>query len=249
MTTTQNSPVSPERITEPSAADLASPKAVTLLQRVILPQPGDPVKVRSLYVDETGTKRVRSRTHDDATIAAGSEISFATYFNAFPASYWRRWTVLSTVVLSMRVSGPGRVDVYRSKADGSIIHVTGTTTTGEDRTLEFELDLTPFEDGGWYWFDVSADDSPVTVHQAAWWAPQAPVREARLSIGICTYNRPDDCVSALSALAGDPVVSELISRVIVADQGSKKVRDADGFATASQALGERLLLVEQGNLG
>src|SRR3954464_13860060 len=200
MTTTQN-PVSPELASEPSAADLASGKAVTLLQRVILPRPGDPLKVRSLYVDEQGAKRVKSSSRSDASVAAGNEVSFATYFNAFPASYWRRWTVLPSVVLSMRVSGPGRVDVYRSKADGSIIHVTGTTTTGEDRTLEFELDLTPFEDGGWYWFDVSADDSPVTVHQAAWWAPQAPVREARLSIGICTYNRPDDCVSALSALA------------------------------------------------
>ncbi|WP_369132684.1 glycosyltransferase [Modestobacter sp. I12A-02662] len=248
MTTTQN-PVSPERVSEPSAADLASGKAVTLLQRVILPRPGDPLKVRSLYVDETESRRVKSSSRSDATIAAGNEVSFATYFNAFPASYWRRWTVLPAVILGMRVSGPGRVDVYRSKADGSIIHVTGTTTTGEDRTLEFELDLTPFEDGGWYWFDVSADDAPVTVHQASWWAPQPPVQEARLSIGICTYNRPDDCVSALSALAGDPVVSELISRVIVADQGTRKVRDAGGFAAASQALGDRLLLVEQGNLG
>jgi galactofuranosylgalactofuranosylrhamnosyl-N-acetylglucosaminyl-diphospho-decaprenol beta-1,5/1,6-galactofuranosyltransferase len=248
MTTTQHT-VSPERVNEPSADDLASGKAVTLLQRVILPRPGDPLKVRSLYVDEENARRVKSGTRADATVAAGNEVSFATYFNAFPASYWRRWTVLRTVVLSMRVSGPGRVDVYRSKADGSIIHVTGTTTTGEDRTLEFELDLTPFEDGGWYWFDVSADDAPVTVHQASWWAPQAPAQEARLSIGICTYNRPDDCVSALSALAGDPVVAGLISRVIVADQGNKKVRDAAGFAAASEALGDRLLLVEQPNLG
>jgi galactofuranosylgalactofuranosylrhamnosyl-N-acetylglucosaminyl-diphospho-decaprenol beta-1,5/1,6-galactofuranosyltransferase len=248
MTTTHQT-VSPERVSEPTAADLASGKAVTLLQRVILPRPGDPLKVRSLYVDENREHRVKSATRADATVAAGSEVSFATYFNAFPASYWRRWTVLSTVVLSMRMSGPGRVDVYRSKADGSIIHVTGTTTTGADRALEFELDLTPFEDGGWYWFDVTADDSAVTVHEASWSAAQAPAQDARLSIGICTFNRPDDCVSALSALAGDPVVAGLISRVIVADQGNKKVRDAAGFATASEALGDRLLLVEQPNLG
>src|SRR3954453_8867392 len=200
--TTTHSPVSPERISEPSAAHLASGKAVTLLQRVIMPRPGDPLKVRSLYVDESNTKRVKSASRSDATVAAGNEVSFATYFNAFPASYWRRWTVLPSVVLSMRVSGPGRVDVYRSKADGSIIHVTGATTTGEDRSLEFELDLTPFGDGGWYWFDVTADAAPVTVTRAAWSAPQAPVNQTRLSIGICTYNRPDDCVAALGALAG-----------------------------------------------
>jgi galactofuranosylgalactofuranosylrhamnosyl-N-acetylglucosaminyl-diphospho-decaprenol beta-1,5/1,6-galactofuranosyltransferase len=138
MTTTQDSPVSPERVSDPAAEDLATAKAVTLLQRVILPRPGDPMKVRSLYVDEDGTsKRVKSRTRSDATVAAGDEVSFATYFNAFPASYWRRWTVLRTVVLALRVSGPGRVDVYRSKADGSVIHATGATFSGEDQRLEF----------------------------------------------------------------------------------------------------------------
>jgi galactofuranosylgalactofuranosylrhamnosyl-N-acetylglucosaminyl-diphospho-decaprenol beta-1,5/1,6-galactofuranosyltransferase len=109
--TTTDSPVYPERVSEPSAADLASEKAVTLLQRVILPRPGDPLKVRSLYVDEERAKRVKSATRAEATVAAGNEVSFATYFNAFPASYWRRWTVLRSVILGLDVSGPGRIDV------------------------------------------------------------------------------------------------------------------------------------------
>ncbi|SDX49290.1 galactofuranosylgalactofuranosylrhamnosyl-N-acetylglucosaminyl-diphospho-decaprenol beta-1,5/1,6-galactofuranosyltransferase [Modestobacter sp. DSM 44400] len=247
--TTTDSAVSPERVSEPSAADLSSQKAVTLLQRVILPRPGDPLKVRSLYVDEERAKRVKSASRSEATVAAGNEVSFATYFNAFPASYWRRWTVLPTVILGLDVSGPGRIDVYRSKADGSVIHVTGVATSGERRRLEFDLDLTPFEDGGWYWFDVTADDGTFTLHQGAWSAPLAPSDETRLSIGICTFNRPDDCVAALQALADDPVVVELINRVVVADQGNKKVRDATGFAAAAAALGDRMLLVEQPNLG
>jgi galactofuranosylgalactofuranosylrhamnosyl-N-acetylglucosaminyl-diphospho-decaprenol beta-1,5/1,6-galactofuranosyltransferase len=245
-----DSHISPERVSDPTAEDLATGKAVTLLQRVIMPRPGDPLKVRSLYVDEDHTsKRVKSRTRTDASVAAGDEVSFATYFNAFPASYWRRWTTLPGVVLAMQVSGSGRIDVYRSKADGAIIHVTGATFVGEDRSFEFELDLTPFEDGGWYWFDVTADEEPVVVREAAWYAPQQPAQQARLSIGICTYNRPADCVAALTALADDPVVDKQISHVIVADQGTKKVREAAGFSDASASLGDRLRLVEQGNLG
>ncbi|WP_448615677.1 glycosyltransferase [Modestobacter sp. URMC 112] len=247
--TTTDSPVSPDLVSEPSLSDLSGHKAVTLLQRVILPRPGDPLKVRSLYVDETRTKRVKSANRTEATVAAGNEVSFASYFNAFPASYWRRWTVLKNVVLAMEVSGPGRVDVYRSKADGSIIHVTGATTTGARRPLEFELDLTPFEDGGWYWFDATADDGPFTIHHAAWSAPVPPLQEARLSIGICTFNRPDDCVAALTALADDPVVAALITKVIVADQGNRKVTAAGGYAAAAGSLGDKLLLVEQPNLG
>ena len=248
MTTTQSS-VSPDQVSEPSADDLAAGKAVTLLQRVLLPRPGDPRKVRALYVDESSLGQAKAHGRFEATIPDGDEVSFATYFNAFPASYWRRWTVLSSVVLGLRVSGRGRVDIYRSKADGSIIHVTGTTTTGGDRELEFELDLTPFEDGGWYWFDVTADDEAFTIHEAAWSAPQAPIEDASLTIGICTFNRPDDCVAALTALANDAVVRGLVSKVIVADQGDKKVRDAAGFPSVAAVLGDQLHLVEQPNLG
>ncbi|HEV7189305.1 MAG TPA: glycosyltransferase [Blastococcus sp.] len=247
MTTT--SAVSPEPVSEPTPRDLASTTAVTLLQRVLLPRSGDPMKVRALYVDEAESKRVRSRDRVEAAIAAGTEASFATYFNAFPASYWRRWTVLKSVVLSMRASGPGRVDVYRSKADGSIIHVTGVTTRGDNQALEFNLDLTPFEDGGWYWFDATADDAPLVLHEAAWWSAEAPAQEARLSVGICTFNRPTDCVAALQELAGDEVVRNLVSHVIVADQGNKKVRDIESFAETERALEGRLMLVEQPNLG
>jgi galactofuranosylgalactofuranosylrhamnosyl-N-acetylglucosaminyl-diphospho-decaprenol beta-1,5/1,6-galactofuranosyltransferase len=247
--TTMDTPVSPERVQEPSADDLAPQRAVTLLQRVIVPRPGDPRKVRALYVDESRNRRTAARNRTEATVPTGSEVSFATYFNAFPASYWRRWSVLKDVVLRLEVSGPGRIDVYRSKADGSIIHVTGAQSTGAQRTLEFELELTPFEDGGWYWFDATADDAPLTIHRAGWWAPQAPTQDTKLSIGICTFNRPDDCVGALSAIADDELIRDLVSTVIVADQGNKKVRDAAGFDAASEALGGRLRLVEQPNLG
>jgi galactofuranosylgalactofuranosylrhamnosyl-N-acetylglucosaminyl-diphospho-decaprenol beta-1,5/1,6-galactofuranosyltransferase len=249
MTMTTNEPVSPELVSDPTLAELASGKAVAQLQRVILPRVGDPLKVRSLYVDESRDKRVKANDRSSARIAAGTEVSFGTYFNAFPASYWRRWTVLDHVVLGLRVSGPGRIDVYRSKADGSIIHVTGTTTIGDDRSLELELELAPFEDGGWYWFDLTADEDDLVLHDAAWCAAEPPAQDARLSIGICTYNRPTDCVAALTALADDPVVDKLVSKVFVTDQGTKRVRDAGGFAAVQAALGDRLSVVEQANLG
>ena len=68
--TTTSEPVSPERVSEPTAADLASGKAVTLLQRVIMPRPGDPLKVRSLYLDEPKAKRGKSTTRSSPETAA-----------------------------------------------------------------------------------------------------------------------------------------------------------------------------------
>src|SRR3712207_6373054 len=174
MTTTApqvaDAPVNPDTVSEPADTDLTPDKAVTLVQRVLMPRPADPLKVRSLYLDEeNATTRVVQDGRHSGVIAAGSEVSFATYFNAFPASYWRRWSMLGSIVLRVTVSGPCRVDVHRSKADGESMHVTGVSHQGDgERTLELELDLAPFIDGGWYWFDVTAE-SETRVREAGWY--------------------------------------------------------------------------------
>jgi len=98
-------------------------RAVSLLSRVILPRPGEPLDVRKLYIEEseTNARRSHAASRTDLQIAAESEVSFATYFNAFPASYWRRWSTLESVVLRVELTGAARVDVYRSKDTGASI--------------------------------------------------------------------------------------------------------------------------------
>jgi galactofuranosylgalactofuranosylrhamnosyl-N-acetylglucosaminyl-diphospho-decaprenol beta-1,5/1,6-galactofuranosyltransferase len=233
---------------DPREEELAPGRAVQLLQRVLMPRSGDQRKVRSLYLDESNSGRTRFDGRFAAALDAGSELSFATYFNAFPASYWQRWSVLRSVVLRLTVSGDCRIDVYRSKADGESMHVTGTLHEGGERTLEFELDLQSFVDGGWYWFDVTTD-GPTTVRDAGWYAPEAAPEPTRLAVGICTYNRPVDAVAALESLSEDDTVRELLELVVVADQGNQHVRDAERFPLVRERLGDRLRIVEQPNLG
>ncbi|HEY1971901.1 MAG TPA: glycosyltransferase, partial [Pseudonocardia sp.] len=230
----------------------------SLLQRVILPRTGDPLDVRALYLDEDkgNRKRAQADSRTQLRIPAQSEISFASYFNAFPASYWRRWTSLESVELRLAVDAPCRIDLYRSKADGTQIHVRGTVLGEQDGAAgsdvhqeRFSLDLGPFEDGGWYWFDLTTGDEPVTLLEASWYAPVDAPGRASVAIGITTFNRPDDCAAALGALGEDPLVLAAIAAVNVADQGNRKTRDADGFAEAAAALGDRLHIHDQPNLG
>jgi galactofuranosylgalactofuranosylrhamnosyl-N-acetylglucosaminyl-diphospho-decaprenol beta-1,5/1,6-galactofuranosyltransferase len=242
-------PTRPDPVSEPAAEDLLPGKAVELLQRVLMPRPADQIKVRTLYLDEANSGRAKWRSRYSVELAAGWEVSFATYFNAFPASYWRRWSVLDSVILRVTVSGACRVDVHRSKANGESMHVTGAMHEGDgEQTLEFDLDLAPFGDGGWYWFDVTTDETTV-VRDAGWYAPQAPAQQPRLAVGMCTYNRPVDAVAALSALVDDEVVRDELSLVVVADQGNDHVRDATHYADVADALGSRLRIIEQPNLG
>jgi len=236
------------------ALDAGPTRAVSLLSRVILPRPGEPLDVRKLYIEEstTNARRAHAPTRTTLEIGTESEVSFATYFNAFPASYWRRWSILESVVLRVELVGSARVDVYRSKATGARITVGGSAVSsgdsGKPAVAEFEIGIDPFEDGGWIWFDITTN-SPVTVHSAGWYAPQAAPGRANVAVGIPTFNRPADCVSALAALTSDPLVDEVVSAVIVTDQGTKKAKDHPGFAEAAAALGNRLSVHDQPNLG
>ncbi|MGJ0118472.1 glycosyltransferase [Williamsia sp. MIQD14] len=231
--------------------------ATTLLQRVIFPRRGEPLDVRALYLveSENNARRAHAPTRTSVALGADSEVSFETYFNAFAASYWRRWSILGSVVLRVEVVGTCRVDVYRSKSDGARIGIGGDLVPLDPETgtgvIEFTLDLGPFEDGGWIWFDVTTDTDAEIV-AAAWYAPiDAPGGDdtRRVTIGIPTFNRPADAVAALAALTSDPLVDEVIDAVMMPDQGTKPVREEDGFDSAAAALGDRLRMFKQGNLG
>lgn len=240
----------------PSGALEAGPsRAVSPLARIILPRPGEPLDVRKLYIEEseTNARRAHAPTRTTLEIGAESEVSFATYFNAFPASYWRRWSTLESVVLRVELTGSARVDVYRSKSTGARITVGGAPVHSEEGSAEpavceFEIELTPFEDGGWIWFDITTD-AQCTLHHAAWYAPVPAPGRANVAVGIPTFNRPSDAVNALAALTSDPLVDEVIGAVIVSDQGTSKAKDHPGFDEAAAALGNRLTIHNQPNLG
>ncbi|WP_406235224.1 glycosyltransferase [Nocardia sp. NBC_01009] len=229
-------------------------RAKSLLQRIILPRPGEPLDVRTLYVEESATnaRRAHAATRTSLSVGAESEVSFCTYFNALPASYWRRWSILESVVLRLELAGHGRVDVYRSKADGSRIHVQGkefaVAPGTESVHVEFETDLGPFEDGGWIWFDITTDTA-VTLLAGGWYAPIEAPGDGSIAVGMPTFNRPTDAVKTLGALGSDPLVLEKIKAVIIPDQGTRKVVDEPGFTEAAAVLGDRLAIYNQPNLG
>ena len=148
-------------------------------------------------------------------------MSFSTYFNAFPASYWRRWSILQSVVLRAELTGTGRVDVYRRKATGARIFIEGRPFHHDDdgpavarvrnrpRAVRGRrLDLVRHH-----------QRHAGHLHDAGWYAPAPAPGTANIAVGMPTFNRPDDCVDTLRALTSDPLVDKVIGAVIVPDQG------------------------------
>ena len=186
-----------------------------------------------------------------AVITEGCRVSFATYFNAFPASYWRRWTTVSSVTLRVRLAGESTLVLYRSTARGHCHPIeTINIRSDEPVTIERTLPLTPFIDGGWYWFDVVAGPRGTALIEAEWAVPADAGRApGRLSIGITAFNRPEDVVEQLRTLGEASEIHGLLDTVYVIDQGTRRVKDHPGFADVAKNLGDRLEVIEQGNLG
>ena len=246
------------------------------VHRVVLPTDGD-TDTLPLYVDFNAAKRVveepsgtgkRGGAATTAVVSTPSQqrsdfivdrrslrlpqyrrVSFGTYFNAFPASYWRAHTDIQTVRLSVEVDAEATILVYRSSARGTANRVQSVHSP-EGGRIQVELPITSFGDGGWYWFDLVAHDNDVMLGNAEWSVPQPEEFESgTLSIAVTTFNRPDYCLRHLQTFAESEELLSVLDRLIITDQGTSKVRDQEGFAEASAALGDKFALIEQGNLG
>ncbi len=232
-----------------------------VLQKTVLPLDRDP-DLLPLYVDpETWTSideepvrvsnlarlgNILGRTR--ARVVAGRRVSFGTYFNAFPASYWQHWTVVREVRLTVRMTGPATILVYRSTGGGISQRIDTREVSGTSE-VSFDLKLDQYSDGGWIWFDVAADEESAVFEGAEWSTEQEPVRSGKASIGITTFNKPEYCVETLAALAEAPDVLELLDRIFVIDQGDKRVDARAEYPALASRLGETLQVVHQPNLG
>ena len=183
-----------------------------------------------------------------ATVPAGRRVSFASYFNAFPASYWQHWTTVRSVMLTVRTAGRGTVLVYRSNGSGVKQRILTNEVDGA-ATTSVELVLNQYSDGGWIWFDLVADAEDLAFEGAEWTTDDVPARAGRASLGITTFNKPDYCVETLANLADAPEALELIDRIFVIDQGTDLVGDRPEFPGLVERLGEQLVVLRQPNLG
>lgn len=232
-----------------------------VLQNVVFPLERDP-DLLSLYADpETWSVidgepvRVSSRAQlgnildrRRARIAGGRRVSFGTYFNAFPASYWQHWTTVRQVRLNVRTSGAATILVYRSNGSGTRQRIATREVIGELEST-FDIAVDQYADGGWIWFDIAADADDARFDGAEWTTEAPPARAGKASLGITTFNKPEYCVETLRHLADAPDVLEVVDRVFLIDQGDRRVRERPEFSSLAADLGETLRVIEQPNLG
>lgn len=188
------------------------------------------------------------------TVLAGRHASLCTFFNAFPAGYWRRWTRVDAVQFSARVRGRGTIMLFRSSGRG-LFEPAGTIDVNAPTratTVRAELAMTGLMDGGFFWFDAKAGDGDdLTIEDAAWSVPVEARRgsDGTLSIAITTFNRAPYCLNQLKAIAADANVRGRLDTIYCTDQGTDLVRDEPDFTAVAKDLGSQLTYVRQRNMG
>ena len=188
------------------------------------------------------------------TVLAGRHASLCTFFNAFPAGYWRRWTRVDAVQFSARVRGRGTIMLFRSSGRG-LFEPAGTIDVNAPTratTVRAELAMTGLMDGGFFWFDAKAGDGDdLTIEDAAWSVPVEARRgsDGTLSIAITTFNRAPYCLNQLKAIAADANVRGRLDTIYCTDQGTDLVRDEPDFTAVAKDLGSQLTYVRRRNMG
>lgn len=180
-------------------------------------------------------------------VSEPDRISYATYFNAFPAAYWSHWTDVTEVTLRVNTRGRGRIEVFRTDRTSQSRVVFSESVDGESVT-ETTLSLTGLASGGWFWIDL-LPDGELELLDATWSTESQPRTEAKASIGITTLNKPDYCVKTLAVIADSPEARSVLDVVYVIDQGTNKVAEYEGFDAVAEKLGDQLRVIDQPNLG
>lgn len=209
------------------------------VQRVMLPETAD-APATSLYVRVRAGKASWQRRA--LHLAEQSDVTFATYFGAFPVAVWRRLAGLRSISLVGQVDGEAACAICVRDRTGGV------------RRREFEVSSEAFEesvilapDDEWAWLEIRTGDAAAVMKDLAWTSEATTMR--RTGVCITTHDRPDDCVRVLRALGADPDVLEYIDSVVVVDQGTAPVSEANGFVAVARSLGERLQVIRQRNLG
>jgi galactofuranosylgalactofuranosylrhamnosyl-N-acetylglucosaminyl-diphospho-decaprenol beta-1,5/1,6-galactofuranosyltransferase len=198
---------------------------------------------------------VLSRT--SIQVKRNCKISLCTYFNAFPAGYWRRWTKVDTVRLSASASGQGRLIVNRSNGRG--LHHTvasidvNSSQSKQTQEIHVDIPMAGLVDGGYFWIDLeSAPTKELTLTRASWQVPldtRTTKTTSSLSIAITTFNRAEYCMRQLRDLASATELRDRLDTIYCTDQGTDLVCQQQDFATIEKQLGNQLTYITQHNLG
>ena len=215
----------------------------TVLQPLFLPADAS---IDALYLRYlTGYAEVSDRV---LQLQKKAKISFNSYFNSFYESYWQALTGLGKLNLEIECAGSLIVEVFRDTKDYGCHRIAFCRIDAEAPTVR-RLALPALGSGvgagGRIFVDITARKQS-SVRDVRFVTDGEPTCQPHLSVGICTFNRESFLLRNLRALLEEEGLAESLAKIVVVNQGPS-------FSTPELAElagnTDRVLLIEQGNLG
>lgn len=152
-----------------------------------------------------------------------------TYFNAFSACKWHKYTNIKT--LSAYVDFCGKAEVELVHRDSSYeLCIRKYALQSEERAL-FELPIGDYPGNGILGFKIYAKGAS-TLYGGGWLSPDKPTQDVRLGIGITTFKRDDVIKSTVKRLSADiashPIYHDKIDITVVDNGQTLKPEDVKG---------------------
>jgi galactofuranosylgalactofuranosylrhamnosyl-N-acetylglucosaminyl-diphospho-decaprenol beta-1,5/1,6-galactofuranosyltransferase len=184
-------------------------------------------------------------------LGQGARIDTNTYFNSFFEAYWRRHSRLGKLVLRLRLFGTGTIRLWRASAACGAREVGCVDFDGEDQTVEMEAPGPPAHsrEVGTLFFEVVARSHSATVISADWLAINVEPKPVKLVAGYCTFEREEFILKNIRALADDPDLASYLSRIVVVDQGRRKVMSHPDYRALPGHVVSRTSFFDQANFG
>ncbi len=213
------------------------------VHRIVFPDAATPSGADGLYLRAEGGHEVIDRTA--LRLEPGATASFDTYFGAFPRVAWIGRSPLDRLALRLTAEGEMRVRIRGTDEQGRVHDLGEETADGEIR-IDLDLDARSV---GWIWFEAEAAEAAAVLRDARWCVPAPPRRVASVAVAITTFNRVDDCLALIRRLAADEGLRRRLTGVVVADQGTDRLRAHADYPAVQELWGEALRVIEQDNLG
>lgn len=174
------------------------------------------------------------------SVKGGKAVSLCSYFNAFPAGFWARFTDVQSVRLSFKVQGKGTAEVWKSDGAGRGLCGWREEFEGEKAFMPV-FPISSMSEGGYLWLDIHADQNSL-LDLASW---QVPASEAESGQDICltTFNSPLSASRALHSIKGKKV-----NKVFCIDQGDFPASNDREFSKASEGIAG-FKYIRQENMG
>jgi galactofuranosylgalactofuranosylrhamnosyl-N-acetylglucosaminyl-diphospho-decaprenol beta-1,5/1,6-galactofuranosyltransferase len=191
-------------------------------------------RIRALYWRGEGI----SHDSDGFAVPPGHTLDLGTWFNAAPVAWWR--ALLPPTEFAAEVVGDGVLTVHTLDRRG-VRRARRMTMSGWHR-------VTLDDDAVWCWLELRAGAGGGRL-ESLHWTSQAQARSpaSRITAVVPTFGREQDAVRQVRRLLGT-ALSDVVRHVVLVDQAGT-LPSASDMAELTETFGDRLVLLEQDNLG